>query len=95
MVSLPCPPSSSLWTLRGAVIRPPRLQLPTAAFSALQATISAWQLPRSCTASHEYRASVPWKGSRPGRASSGRLLSVLFISNMPVICGQPSWLVLA
>jgi hypothetical protein len=39
--------------------------------------------------------SVPPNGSCPGRPSSGRLLSFLFMSSTPLICGQPSWLVLA
>src|SRR3954449_5400636 len=54
-----------------------------------------WHEPRRWIASHEYRGSWPPNGSKPGRPSSGRDVSVLFISSMPLIVGQPLWLVFA
>ena len=38
-----------------------------------------------CSPSHEYERSAPPNRSWPGRASSGRLWSCLFINNTPVI----------
>src|SRR5436305_3837685 len=69
IVSLPLPPSSSLWPPLGDTTLPPSGQ--SAPGTDEQATNSLWQGPVAWTESHEYVGSVPANGSWPGRASSG------------------------